>query len=220
MPRPRKSRKVCHFPRCHSFGPTEQIPAKEPVILTVDEYEAVRLIDQEGFSQESCGVRMGIARTTVQQIYATARKKLAQMLVEGIPLKIAGGDYQLCSGRQECGETMCFKQYYSKEYEKPEPCVRIAAAYDAGKICLNFEDARQFKIYDVRKKNLLASRVVDIQAADRNQLACILTALRTNILICGYISAGIGLALDAAGIRVHGDISGDADSEAALFFGE
>lgn len=218
MPRPRKSRKVCHFPRCHSFGPAEQIPGKEPVILTVDEYEAIRLIDQEGFSQESCGERMGIARTTVQQIYATARKKLAQMLVEGSPLQIAGGDYQLCSGRQDCGEDLCFKQYYSKEYEKPEPCVRIATACEAGKICPNFEDTRQFKIYDVRKKKLLSSQIVDIKAADRNQLACILTALRTDTLICGHISAGTGLALDAAGIRVQKGISGDADTEAAAIF--
>ena len=41
--------------------------------MTVDEYEAIRLIDLLGFTQEECAKQMSVARTTVQGIYAEAR---------------------------------------------------------------------------------------------------------------------------------------------------
>ena len=66
MPRPKKCRRVCHFPGNRSFAPGEPNPAA-PVTMTVDEYETIRLLDREGLSQEECGIRMGVARTTVQQ---------------------------------------------------------------------------------------------------------------------------------------------------------
>ena len=105
MPRPRKCRRVCRLPENEGFQPLRPGAAGQ-VVLTVDEYEALRLIDLEDLSQEDCGDYMGIARTTVQQIYGSARKKLARALVEGLPLRIAGGDFRCtcwaspcCSGR-------------------------------------------------------------------------------------------------------------------------
>lgn len=64
--------------------------------MTVDEYETIRLIDLEGFTQEECAQQMNVARTTVQGIYAEARKKVASSLVHGKVLWIEGGEYQLC----------------------------------------------------------------------------------------------------------------------------
>ena len=103
MSRPTKCRHVCCMPENRRFDPQDPGPDRVPVVLTVDEYEAVRLIDQNGLSQEECGAYMNIARTTVQQIYTVARRKLAEMLVEGRSLVIQGGRYQLCEREEGCG---------------------------------------------------------------------------------------------------------------------
>ena len=90
MSRPKKCRKVCCMPVSKGFEPLKKGNNNCEIVMTVDEYETIRLIDKEGFSQEECGVYMGVARTTVQQIYNRARQKIADALVEGIMLKIEG----------------------------------------------------------------------------------------------------------------------------------
>lgn len=106
MPRPRKWRKVCCLPESTQFGPLT--PFSDPdyfVLMTVEEYETIRLIDLEGLTQEECADQMNIARTTVQRIYADARRKIAESLVLGKVLRIEGGDYQLCDGfGDDCGK--------------------------------------------------------------------------------------------------------------------
>ena len=91
MPRPVKCRKVCHFPNVLEFFPTGDYEKKTPIVLTVDEYETIRLLDKKGYSQEQCAESMQIARTTVQRIYEIARKKIADALIDGHPLRIEGG---------------------------------------------------------------------------------------------------------------------------------
>ena len=100
MPRPRKCRKVCCLPKVSEFMPSGGASDEACVVMTVDEYETIRLIDKENFSQEECGKYMHIARTTVQQIYDSARKKLAEVVVDGKMLRIEGGDYRLCDGAE------------------------------------------------------------------------------------------------------------------------
>lgn len=106
MPRPRKRRRVCSHPRCTSFRPCEG--SGEGVLMALDEYETIRLIDFEGLTQEQCAVQMEIARTTVQSIYTSARKKLAQCIVQGRPLQIGGGDVRFCEHHSaSCGNGCC-----------------------------------------------------------------------------------------------------------------
>ncbi len=99
MPRPRKGRRVCEMPSFSRFGPLDGLPGGGgPVVMTVDEYETLRLIDLEDHTQEECAGQMGVARTTVQGIYESARRKVAHALVGGRPLLISGGEIRLCDG--------------------------------------------------------------------------------------------------------------------------
>ena len=122
MPRPRKWRKVCCLPESNLFGSLNAPNLdSEIIIMTVEEYETIRLIDLEGMMQEECGDRMNVARTTVQRIYTDARKKLAESLVNGNILKIEGGDYKLCDeNEQKYGCSRCCKHRFEKDFSEGE----------------------------------------------------------------------------------------------------
>ena len=79
----------------------------ETVTLALDEYEAIRLIDLEGLQQEQAAQAMGVGRATVQAIYTSARRKLADCVVHGKLLAIGGGDVELCPGREHCRRGGC-----------------------------------------------------------------------------------------------------------------
>lgn len=114
MPRPRKCRKVCRMPIADAF--VANIKTEETIVLTVDEYECLRLVDYQGFSQEQCAEYMQVSRATAQLICDTARKKLAAALVKGCTIRIEGGDYRLCDGEEEfCGCGGCKRHCHRGE---------------------------------------------------------------------------------------------------------
>ena len=217
MPRPTKCRRVCHFPEVQEFVPTGMEEEKMPVILTIDEYEAIRLIDKEGMSQEQCCEWMQVARTTVQKIYDTARKKLACALVEGRSLKIEGGRFRLCQGRDTaCGFDTCYKQQYYRRYgkEKGDTTMRIAVTYDydSGQIFQHFGHTEYFKVYEIDEEGkIITSIIVDTNGSGHGALAGVLNALSAEVLICGGIGGGAQMALAEAGIKLYGGVTGDAD---------
>ena len=198
MPRPRKCRTVCHLPATAAFVPAEGEESLPPIVLTVDEFETLRLIDREGLSQEDCSWQMGVARTTVQQIYACARKKLADMLVEGRPLAIGGGDFR-------------FSGWQVLPTAKGEQQMRIAVTYENGMVFQHFGHTSQFKVYDVENGEIKNAQVVDTNGSGHGALAGLLQVIGADVLICGGIGGGARMVLDAAGIRLYGGVSGEAD---------
>lgn len=227
MPRPKKCRKVCSLPENPAFLPLNGDTEKEPVILAVDEYEAIRLIDKEGLSQEECGAYMRIARTSVQLIYASARKKIAESLVDGLPLRIEGGDYRLCDGQETaCGPGGCWKrrsgcqtvQHITTEGIEN---MKIAVTYEDGRVFQHFGHTAQFKIYEVEQGRVCASEILDTNGSGHGALAGFLRDLGVRALICGGIGGGARAALAEAGIELYGGVSGDADTAVeALLAGE
>lgn len=124
MPRPRKCRRICTVPEAEGFFPIGADLGPE-VILAVDEYEAIRLIDFEKFTQEQCAKQMNVSRTTITNIYENARYKLADALIHRKKLSISGGDVQICPFHKECCGQGCHKGCFQDEMTcKKKECKR------------------------------------------------------------------------------------------------
>ena len=92
MPRPPRQRVISGIPSVTVYKPAG-VPARELqwINLTLDEFEAIRLIDGEGLDQEMVAERMEVSRPTVTRILGSARSKIAHVLVHGQALVIEGG---------------------------------------------------------------------------------------------------------------------------------
>ena len=96
MGRPHKKRFVAYNPGVSYFKP-RGIPMMEleEIHLTIDEREALRLADLEGFSHEEAGRRMHVSRATFGRIIERARKTVADALINGKAINIEGGNYRI-----------------------------------------------------------------------------------------------------------------------------
>ena len=90
--RPKKERWVRCEPGERCFRP-KCTPLKdlEGVILTGDEFEALRLAHLEGRNQEGVAKLMKVHRSTVSRMLASANKKVADALVNIKAIRIEGG---------------------------------------------------------------------------------------------------------------------------------
>ncbi|MFH0875364.1 MAG: DUF134 domain-containing protein [archaeon] len=102
MVRPRRCRRILSEPNYTYFKPRGvPLGELEEAILTIDEYEAVRLKDFKGLEQEDCAKKMNISQPTFHRLVLSARKKVADSIVNGKALRIEGGNYKTsCQGKQ------------------------------------------------------------------------------------------------------------------------
>ena len=101
MPRPPCCRQVAGKPAASVFRPAGiPIHTLEQVVMTLDEFESLRLADLEGLYQEEASARMKVSRSTFSRIVETARRKVADALVHGKVLVIEGG--QVRHGPRRC----------------------------------------------------------------------------------------------------------------------
>lgn len=93
MPRPVKCRIITEMPNHIAFKPVGfPMEELEKVILSLDEYEALRLADFEELYQEIAAEKMNVSRQTFGNIVKSARKKVAEALITGKAILIEGGD--------------------------------------------------------------------------------------------------------------------------------
>lgn len=219
MARPSRCRRVCAEPECSGFAPRQETGAGETV-LTVDEFEAIRLIDYEKKTHEECAAQMDISRTTATEIYESARFKLSDSLVNGKALVIAGGHYRVCQGDRECGcgpRCRRRKQEDQESRKKGGVCMRIAVPYENGLVFQHFGHTGQVKLYDVEEDQIVDQQLADTTGSGHGALVGFLVGQRVDVLICGGIGGGAQEALTQAGIKLYGGVAGKADDAVKAF---
>lgn len=103
MPRPQKCRRVGSVPGTTFFKPAG-IPmhSLEEVRLSLEEAEALRLKEIEGLDQEAASARMNVSRPTFQRVLASARRKVADAVLNARALRITGGNIEMAFSRFRC----------------------------------------------------------------------------------------------------------------------
>lgn len=215
MARPSRSRRICIEPEYVGFTPCGTKDADQ-IILSIDEFEAIRLIDYEKKTHEKCGMQMNVSRTTITEIYERAREKIADCIVNGKELRIAGGNYELCDGSawQHCGKR-CDRNNFSAQNQayigKETEIMKIAVTYENGAVFPHFGHTEQFKVYEIESGKIVNSQIVNTNGCGHGALAGMLSELKIDTLICGGIGAGAQNALAEAGIKLYGGVTGSAD---------
>ncbi len=105
MPRPKNNRIVHEPPIFTEFKPAG-VPATglKQVLLSLDEFEAMRLADFLGMSHEEAADEMGISRSTFSRLIEKSRKKIAEFIFQGRLLTIDGGNIHFRKNIIQCSD--------------------------------------------------------------------------------------------------------------------
>ena len=74
----------------------------DEVCLSFEETESIRLKDIEGLDQEQCAKMMNISRPTFQRVLGSARKKIAEAILNSKAIRIEGGNYEMAGDPRCC----------------------------------------------------------------------------------------------------------------------
>jgi len=122
VPRPYCCRRIAGQPAASIFKPIG-VPVRmlDEVVMTLDEFEAIRLADLDGLYQESAAEQMGVSRPTFSRITAAAHRKVADALVHGKALRIEGGPVHVAGHR-------CCRQHDTRDETAGQPQTRTGAS--------------------------------------------------------------------------------------------
>ncbi len=153
MPRPRRIRRISFQPDVTYFKPAGVLLKNlQESVLTRDELEAIRLIDYENVGQSKVAKKMKISQPTLSRILKSARKKIADALINGQAIRVKGGEYEMVQPRARGlglgagrgmgraggrgrmggpaaagpgGECVCPKCGYRKSHALGQPCYQM-----------------------------------------------------------------------------------------------
>ncbi len=122
-PRIKRIRKVLNPPLIKGmkpYGHTVESIDQTSVTLLYEEYEALRMCDYDMINHHQASELMMVSRPTFTRIYASARQKIAQALVEGRPIAIEGGKVYFDSDWYQCDYCKCHFNNPEKDKEVKE----------------------------------------------------------------------------------------------------
>ena len=159
MPRPKNRRIVHEPPLFNEFKPlgVPSINLKRSK-LSLDEFEAIRLADYNGYSQEEAASEMGISRSTFSRLIENARKKLAEFLILGKLLSIDGGNIHFRNNIIRCESCgYMFKTDINASFAECPNCkstslVNLAGGFGHG-ICCTDSNNKKGGYYATRRQN-------------------------------------------------------------------
>ncbi len=103
MPGPYRRRRIQGLPKCQGFKPAGKAARNlDTQILSLDEYEAIRLADFLKLDHHEAATKMGISRPTFTRLIEKARHNVASALVEGKELVIGGGNIDVTITTYRC----------------------------------------------------------------------------------------------------------------------
>ena len=144
MPRPKSNRIVHEPPLYTEFKPVgSKGQTLEVIDLSLDEFEALRLADQQGMSHAEAADEMEISRSTFTRLIEHARKKLADFILQGKLLSINGGNVHFRNNIikcQNCGHM--FKTNFNQTISECPVChsdklLNLAGGFGHGNCCRN-----------------------------------------------------------------------------------
>ena len=194
MPRPLKCRRVCGCPGSYYFKPRAvPLDVLEEVCLAMDEFEAVRLADLEGLYQEAAAQRMGVSRQTFGRIIESARRTIADAIINGKSLRIEGGEV---TTRNEGDRKM-----------------KVAVPARAGQVDEHFGHCEGFAVFSLDEKGKILGEEA-VASPDgcgcKSNIGGVLARMGVTHLVAGNMGEGAVRVLTANGIAVTRGASGSA----------
>lgn len=207
MSRPLKFRNIEFTPKHRIFGPLNlNADNTEAIILNEDELEVIRLIDLEKLTQEEASKKIKTSRTTVQNLYAQAREKIAQSLINQ---KI------LFLGNIKCHRRRCqkIKEFNQKGEIMDNKIIALAVNEKNlnGELSNTFGRAKYFLIMNLQtNEHKFVENLANNDAHGTGVKASqILIDNKAEVLITKKLGQNAAKLLNAANIKIYKNSSDD-----------
>jgi len=191
MGRNKQLRQILSNPQAAGFRPFgRNCKRGECIELLFDEYETVRLLDYEGRQQAEAAELMKISRPTLTRIYMEARHKLAKAIVEGLQIRITGGNTDFVTYQSNKTNIVIMNQ-------------KIAIPTNDGVLWPHFGKAPQVTIVTIEDGQVKETIVLDAPEHEHGAMPRFIAAHGCTDVLCGGLGGGAVNMLNQLGIEVH-----------------